>query len=125
MDDHGDHAVFDGVRVGAVCIWSSVVEADHRILHAVAAFYGNGGWVGIVKGMGGVRLQRVGDYAGRVLLPEGVAFLAIVRHGHYIFSTLLYSHGIPDEFTGRGPSKVTHVFCLEYPGFLAGGFFLF
>ena len=125
MDDHGDHAVFDGVRVGAVRIWSSVVEADHRVLHAVAAFYGDGSRVWIVKGMRRVRLQGVGHDTGGILLPEWIPFLAVVRHSHDILAALLYSHGIPDEFTGRGPGKVTYVFCFEYPGFLAWGFFLF
>ena len=125
MDDHGDHAVFDGVRIGAVRIWSSVVEADHGVFHAVASFYGDGGRVGIVKSMRRVRLQGVRHYPCGILFPKWIAFLAIIRHGHHVLAALLYRHGIPDEFTGRGPGKVTHIFCLEYPGFLAGGFFLF
>ena len=125
MDNHGDHAVFNSVGIGAVCIWSSIVEADHRVFHAVAAFYRNGRRVRIVKGMGGVRLECVCDYAGGILLPKWIAFLAVVGHGHDIFSALLYSHGIPDEFTGRCPGKVADVVGFEYPGFLSWCFFLF
>ena len=75
--------------------------------------------------MGGVRLQGMCHYSCGILLPKWIAFLAVVGHGHDIFSALLYSHGIPDEFTGRGPGKVTDVVGFEYPGVLAGGFFLF
>ena len=125
VDDYGDHAVFDGVRIGAVRIWSAVVEADHRVLHAVASFYGNGRRVRIVKSMGGVGLQGMCHYSCGILLPKWIAFLAVVGHGHHIFSALLNSHGIPDEFTGRGPGKVTDIVGFEYPGLLSWCFFLF
>ena len=135
MDDHADERVLGAFRVGAVRFRPRTVEADHRILHAAdGAVDGPGHRVGVVEGVPGVDLDRVGDGVGGILIPERHAFLGVEGHRHHRLAVHLGAgdgHGVPDELAGRGEGEVADVAGLEAPGLLAfraalfGGFRFF
>ena len=134
MDDHADEGVLGPFRVRAVRFRPRSVEADHRVLHAAdGAVDGPGHRIGVVEGVPGVDLDRVGDGVGGVLVPERHAFLRIKGHRHHRLSVHLGArdgHGVPDELAGGGEGEVADVAGLEAPGLLAfraalfGGFSL-
>src|SRR5438128_65813 len=61
------------------------------------------------------------NHTGRILAPKWIAFFSIVRHRPY-FTTVAINiglHGIPDKPAATGKGKVTYVFRIKYPRFLA------
>ena len=123
VDDHADQVIFRRLRIREftrllVLHGTPAIERNHRILHAAhGAIDGNRVRIRIVETVLVVLLDRVHDGARAVLLPQRVALIRIVRHGHHALAAAVEPLRIPDELAARRPRHVAHIGRLEVPGF--------
>ncbi len=118
MDDHRNHSVLHPVRIGPVLIGAPVVPADHGVFHTlVLCVDRNRLVVGVIKGVGRIRLKRTGHGLGGELLPKRVPFLGIEGDRHDVFPADLHRHHVPDELARSGKAVIPDVLRPEFPGF--------
>ena len=118
MNDNSNHSVFCSVTVRTIWVGTPKVKTDLRIFHAnTLGMYTYCLMVWVVESMSRIGYQRLGYSPCRMLLPQRISFFRIIRIGHYRFAIQINCHSIPDIFPGRGKSKITHIFSIEFPCF--------
>ena len=117
MNDYTDQGPLCALVESAVFVGPCSVKTNHGILHSKRSMVHRGGMrIGVVNGVLGVSRDGSLYSFSRLLFPEWISFLWIVRHGKRSLVANFYRLRIPDKFPGSRERKIADILSFKPPG---------